>query len=219
MPPHGGRPPRCNPVGPRYHVSIRAPARGATTTRGWRGFRFNGFYPRPRTGGDLPCRANGRPHRAFLSAPPHGGRHQPVEQRGAFVMFLSAPPHGGRPRFRQAWQPRQARFYPRPRTGGDAGCSAPSVSVGSFLSAPPHGGRHELKAVDPESIFVSIRAPARGATPRRSTRRGPPAGFYPRPRTGGDPAHQPDACSALAVSIRAPARGATFNHGGGPSPH
>ncbi len=103
---------------------------------------------------------------------------------------------------------RTARFDPRPRTGGDDAAPA-----------------------DARIWIVSIRAPARGATPGRKrakenipcfdprprtggdAARGPSnpalASFDPRPRTGGDHANLCGIIERCFVSIRAPARGAT----------
>src|SRR6478736_292939 len=55
------------------HVSIRAPAWGAT---------MQSLAERIR--------------RRFQSAPPHGGRHMTEKLRLTLMRFQSAPPHGGR---------------------------------------------------------------------------------------------------------------------------
>src|SRR5690554_1942163 len=77
-----------------------------------------------------------------------------------------------------------------------------------FQSAPPRGGRPGTLAALPLALGVSIRAPARGATPGNATCLAPLAfqsapprggrrchrlldqvddpGFNPRPRAGGD---------------------------------
>ena len=92
--------------------------------------------------------------------------------------------------------------------------------VPMFQSAPPHGGRHERVPKVTETFSVSIRAPARGATPSNADSSSMPRrySFNPRPRTGGDARSKPRTstggdstfnASCLRVSIRAPARGAT----------
>ena len=81
-----------------------------------------------------------------------------------------------------------------------------------FQSAPPRGGRLAHEVLDVVGIYyVSIRAPARGATihwqgqEQRSC-----SSFNPRPRAGGDPFRGWSAGDhRQRVSIRAPARGAT----------
>ena len=99
-----------------------------------------------------------------------------------------------------------ARFNPRARVGRDARCSCNPTAGMSFQSTRPRGARHDAPAIGAE-IFVSIHAPAWGATCRgRYGRRG--WGFNPRARVGRDvwPAGLP---SARWVSIHAPAWGAT----------
>ena len=149
------------------------------------------------------------------------------------LKFQSAPPHGGRrdlrtrpanPRPRTVRRPGQSnRFNPRPRTGGDVNrveLRESSVSIG-FQSAPPHGGRpisgsisRSIDSFKPPHgrqlvhwSAVSIRAPARGATPTTATVHQDCRWFQSAPPHGG----RPFALVLLVkVSIRAPARGATF---------
>ena len=151
--------PRCRAVA----VSIRAPARGATSyTDEW-------FQRQLK----------------FQSAPPHGGRHVYIVLPIVMPSFQSAPPHGGRP-LGIVTSGHPACFNPRPRTGGDMKSSiwssvrlefqsAPphggrpsrchiSLGLKGFQSAPPHGGRPFLKMRRAVDHNVSIRAPARGAT-------------------------------------------------------
>ena len=169
-PPHGGRRAYICHQKPARGVSIRAPARGATSIL-------------PRFSSSAPW---------FLSAPPHGGRLDHRSSSDAYPLFLSAPPHGGR-RFRVqqiSVQPcvsirapargatraaprvrhRPQGFYPRPRTGGDVeqapqalaqqgvsirapargatGASVRRSPLITFLSAPPHGGRPHIIGVE-----------------------------------------------------------------------
>ena len=162
-PPHGGRPPRLGRRRRRGHVSIRAPARGAT----WRcqdsTLSSGGFNPRPRTGGDNYAGYVHYRLDVFQSAPPHGGRRSrnrrsrlksrfnprprtggdfaPTDSSGKYWWFQSAPPHGGRP------------FV-----------ASTSSLLRRFQSAPPHGGRQGRQSGQRQDHHVSIRAPARGAT-------------------------------------------------------
>ena len=144
-------------------VSIRAPARGATSGRGWACPCWSCFNPRPRTGSDRARRSLSGAGDKFQSAPPHGERPQLADNAAVMVIeFQSAPPHGERPAPRRQGEPILYCFNPRPRTGSDA----------RILTATQGG-------------LVSIRAPARGATWLRSeiiwhSR------FNPRPRTGSD---------------------------------
>ena len=119
------------------YVSIRAPARGATSTRG-----PVCFNPRPRTGGDMSA----------------------TVRKGAYLQKVSirAPARGATGAVHPERTSRRC-FNPRPRTGGDVAAKARLRSGSWFQSAPPHGGRIR-DALDNPYLPVSIRAPARGAT-------------------------------------------------------
>ena len=169
--PHGGRHDgRWERV--TAHVSIRAPARGATV---------HGFNPRPRTGGDLVS-----VFREFQSAPPHGGRPVMGAPSVRQLTFQSAPPHGGRHRKNGRHQ-RDACFNPRPRTGGDVPMGQPVPHVQSVsIRAPARGatrceGRYHIRD------HVSIRAPARGATRRWDCISRVGSSFQSAPPHGGRP--------------------------------
>ena len=125
-----------------------------------------GFNPRPRTGGD---------------------GHGASRNRGGVLWFQSTPPHGGRRRSFSPHLTSLIRFNPRPRTGGDVATGVDLIPGGEFQSTPPHGGRHNDTGRPNGHIFVSIHAPARGATD----------GHWEEIRQ-------------LFVSIHAPARGATI---------
>ena len=154
-PPHGGRRAEDRARDDWKCVSIRAPARGAT----------HRYVPYDRVMG-------------FQSAPPHGGRRS-----AASLLVSNAPPHGGRlgTSFTLAGF---FSFNPRPRTGGDWPRLQHGQLQPSFNPRPRTGGDLVLDRVG-QRRHVSIRAPARGATPAR---RAVSAGhcFNPRPRTGGD---------------------------------
>ena len=123
------------------HVSIRAPARGATP----------------------PLEKEIQADIVFQSAPPHGGRLVTLNLDLSRLTFQSAPPHGGRQAV-EAYPTTRSRFNPRPRTGGDAVRSSSTGGCTMFQSAPPHGGRLCAARPDDAKLDVSIRAPARGAT-------------------------------------------------------
>ena len=85
----------------------------------------------------------------------------------------------------------------------------PSITVPvSFRSALPRGERHGAEAECPCEECVSIRAPARGATPCWRGALDVARSFDPRSRAGSDQ-NTPTLGSMTPVSIRAPARGAT----------
>ena len=188
-PPRGGRPYVNGMRVENEDVSIRAPARGATSVPAHVGRPVAAVSIRAPARGATPYGAMAIGGAAgFQSAPPRGGRLVAAgEPYSAPAEFQSAPPRGGRP--------------------GITGAAARSTS---FQSAPPRGGRPAVTARLQAIAAVSIRAPARGATRRSMISRlllsfqsAPPRGgrrlrvrgrrgsrgrFNPRPRAGGDPA-------------------------------
>ena len=198
----------------RPRVSIHAPARGATPSASAVRSIELCFNPRPRTGGDRSAGGSSMCWSGFQSTPPHGGRLP-----------------GGRRR-----NLGHRRFNPRPRTGGDGYLGhMPHKDRICFNPRPRTGGDVFILRGNIIAQFVSIHAPARGATIRLSIRTSVPTksfnprprtggdtvanrggelinrGFNPRPRTGGDGELVPYPVSSTAqVSIHAPARGATM---------
>jgi len=122
-------------------VSIHAPARGATVSAGPHGPENICFNPRPRAGGDLIAVAASPLHMACFNPRPRAGGdgNNPAVWRSSGVS-IHAPARGAT---LQSFPCREnARcFNPRPRAGGDCWCG--TSTTGSF---------------------VSIHAPARGAT-------------------------------------------------------
>ncbi len=184
-PPRGGRP-RVRSVGKRaIHVSIHAPAWGATwlDPRCWpRSMRFN---PRPRVGGD----------------------RRGVEFILLDVLFQSTPPRGGRPPQATTCFAWTKCFNPRPRVGGDnislrfGLCNQVSIHApawgatstlrtwpgrSAFQSTPPRGGRLGHAGSRAYRRSVSIHAPAWGATALVERFSAARHCFNPRPRVGGD---------------------------------
>ena len=183
--PHGERQRILASSPPAEHVSIHAPARGATPRPSPCGGRGS-FNPRSRTGSDN--RDNG---------------FNPDNSR----LFQSTLPHGERPATIAATECLDSSFNPRSRTGSDrppaAGpppepCFNPRSRTGSDLAA------HDQY---PRRVRVSIHAPARGATSipaffvapslfqstlphgerrRRTARACGCTCFNPRSRTGSD---------------------------------
>ena len=121
-------------------VSIRAPARGATRWPFARHHQGRSFNPRPRTGGDTSgwrlTWCAGR-----FKAPARGATRRDHQRRDLWI-----------------------GFNPRPRTGGDDQHRISMWRTVSFNPRPPHGG-DILHGLIRMARRVSIRAPARGATP------------------------------------------------------
>ncbi len=139
-PPHGGRRGEWDDETGTLLFRSAPPHGGRRRARAWRGHASR-FDPRPRTGGD-PCHrweplADGA---VSIRAPARGAtRYRQATAEEARV-FRSAPPHGGR-RARGRTPSADARFDPRPRTGGDKPPKLHAFAVAQFRSAPPHGGR------------------------------------------------------------------------------
>ena len=182
-PPQGGRPEGGRAAGP-LHVSIHAPAGGATATSSTSGPSTSSFNPRPRRGGDARLDRPGAQVVLFQSTPPQGGRPNSRKERDDAAKFQSTPPQGGRllgdleiglPEVsihapaggatpdHHGVRGRLQRFNPRPRRAGDP-LPSKVISAGrKFQSTPPQGGR--LRPVRRSAFLeVSIHAPAGGAT-------------------------------------------------------
>ncbi len=167
------------------HVSIHAPARGATRPASAAKWWWTSFNPRARTGRDdirlwrrrtpvcfNPRARTGRDAGCPASA---GRRHK----------FQSTRPHGARPCCGCAFAARNS-FNPRARTGRDRPHfiflvkriqfqstrphGARLVVVDAchcgrwFQSTRPHGARPKCQRTVAQRVRVSIHAPARGAT-------------------------------------------------------
>ena len=104
---------------PIAHVSIHAPAWGATPVASPTMHRAREFQSTPPRGGRPTAVGDDCCDQiAFQSTPPRGGRHgSGVSDRLRWPRFQSTPPRGGRP----SWTDCVMRgcFNPRPRAGGD----------------------------------------------------------------------------------------------------
>ena len=152
-------------------------------------------------------------------------------------MFQSTHPRG----VRHHWEPvpdSGASFNPRTRVGCDRIKELVRLQAELFQSTHPRGVRHSPAEIAGLSGFVSIHAPAWGATPSGHRQCPGRACFNPRTRVGCDPsitasapsphlfqsthprgvrqAHAAELMPSLGVSIHAPAWGAT-GRGGRPA--
>ena len=166
--------------------------------------------------------------KGFQSTPPHGGRRCRSRQRILRLMFQSTPPHGGRPNHLTTMFSALS-FNPRPRMGGDWPEGLRRAWRRRFNPRPRMGG-DTPKLKSGKELYVSIHAPAWGATPhvvvivvsgqfqstpphggrqqQGSGGKGAGYGFNPRPRMGGDGRRHRGERGG-DVSIHAPAWGAT----------
>ena len=93
----GGDKPALLTGGMKVHVSIHAPAQGATRTSAGSSSASPGFYPRPRAGGDAEhlVRVVGRVD-VSIHAPAQGATSGSWRSTSIASLFLSTPPRRGR---------------------------------------------------------------------------------------------------------------------------
>ncbi len=165
-------------------VSIHAPARGATTRTPFGILYSSGFNPRSRTGSDETSIYFLFLQVVSIHAPARGATRFPGIKSDQY-RFQSTLPHGERHSTRLFFH-RTRCFNPRSRTGSDSICSGsrpsrycfnPRSRTGSdklsleegmygqaFQSTLPHGERPAGDENALGDFWVSIHAPARGAT-------------------------------------------------------
>jgi len=122
----------------------------------------------------------------FQSTPPHGGRPSSSRTPISGTRFQSTPPHGGRPSSSRT-PISGTRFQSTPPHGGRPSTDKAPVIEWMFQSTPPHGGRRWYRRCIHCGYYVSIHAPAWGATFHCRTTVVENMCFNPRPRMGGDP--------------------------------
>ncbi len=202
---------------------------GDSSTR-QRRFPASSFNPRPRVGGDFDRRAWQVGCASFNPRPRVGGDLRDEEQRlnrvvsihapawGATVItqmaitqiaFQSTPPRGGRQDF-QSRVFRQVCFNPRPRVGGDCRCAMPFSLTAAGFNPRPRVGGDSAKSIGRSWYFVSIHAPAWGATSLLCIHSGGWL-FQSTPPRGGRQHNGRAKRHNAVVSIHAPAWGATHH--------
>ena len=204
------RPARSTAIG--IGVSIHAPARGATAAR-WHADRDR--------------------ERVSIHAPARGATRNARCSRRSDLVFQSTPPRGGRRTSRRQICDAAISFNPRPRAGGDVTVHGNRWTWHRCFNPRPRAGGDDSARVQQHAVTdVSIHAPARGATRRPGQRPSCQWRFNPRPRAGGDTRWQTGRAIAelfqstpprggrlessraawirAGVSIHAPARGATI---------
>ena len=123
----------------------------------------------------------------FQSTRPRGARHRYEVVQGSLDCF-NPRAREGRDMVSQ-WRVDEMRgFNPRAREGRDAGPATASMCGVLFQSTRPRGARRYVNRAWGRFLYVSIHAPARGATLTLAGR-----------------------LLIFSVSIHAPARGATFH--------
>ena len=216
---------------PFYSFNPRARVGRDRCPRTQRGVRRS-FNPRARVGRDvIVTQAPGLLHK-FQSTRPRGARRSWLRTRQAGSSRFNPRARVGRDQ-RAVWVAhRPHSFNPRARVGRDVGFLPGAVATAGFQSTRPRGARRQDEIIGKIITYVSIHAPAWGATPSwlQSARRyrcfNPRArvgrdnwradrgtsgrSFNPRARVGRDPSTPGRiAINVHRVSIHAPAWGAT----------
>ena len=148
-------------------VSIHAPARGATVTALTPRFRFHGFNPRAREGRDVRYNYSRDADWKFQSTRPRGARLHSRQADYRCGQFQSTRPRGARHISESSCCLGTACFNPRAREGRDH-VVAPGVAEFRGFNPRAREGRDTTASHAPERVTpVSIHAPARGATVAR----------------------------------------------------
>ncbi len=196
-------------------VSIRAPAKGATSQLDASGKRADGFDPRSREGSDSASRHADQRARARCFDPRsrEGSDARPSAAASACsTMFRSALPRRERPTarrqlrlallmFRSALPRRERRRHGR-RVDSRRRVSIRAPAKGATLRC-----RHRCATAHPDECFDP--RSREGSDRRRVGAIADPDRFDPRSREGSDTAVAARHTSDIDVSIRAPAKGAT----------
>ena len=183
-------------------ISIHAPARGATKEKSApaRISSFQSTLPR----GERPiASANSLAFLVFQSTLPRGERQKRGIRYEAMNGFQSTLPRGERPHCCIS-STFSINFNPRSREGSD-GISCRIFGFYYFISihAPARGATQHHHYILSQDMEISIHAPARGATRLFSGKFFAIFNFNPRSREGSDPlsVHRPHHLSAFQSTL------------------
>ena len=139
------------------------PARGATGHRNDRLLEIAISIHAPREGGDSTMRSRIVARVISIHAPREGGRRRLSFDSHLGDSFQSTPPARGATEYPPALQG-CASFQSTPPARGATSNSGKTAPSESFQSTPPRGGRPPVSGSVTASTWISIHAPARGAT-------------------------------------------------------
>ncbi len=185
-PPRGGQQPCANNWPFSSHVSIHAPARGATFPQLAVIVPHKPFQSTPPRGGQPYNHLNYLTVLVFQSTPPRGGQHIAYGGTMASWRFQSTPPRGGQPEAIERRSLEHAVSIHAPARGATLSTLFLVGGPTSFNPRPREGGNINKNVEMSDIIEVSIHAPARGATPHISFCNIGFRRFNPRPREGGN---------------------------------
>ena len=160
--PQGARPPIASLAVFARHVSIHAPAGGATSRQPSRSPSAGRFNPRARRGRDAWVVRRVSPDRVSIHAPAGGATVSLVASSPGCAVSIHAPAGGATWRC-PPWPSAGPRFNPRARRGRDV-IDASDATWCMFQSTRPQGARRRPRRPRELSRGVSIHAPAGGAT-------------------------------------------------------
>ena len=147
---------------------------------------FGGFNPRTRVGCDYCMPKVTFVMALFQSTHPRGVRRA-LSGRGSITCrFQSTHPRGVRLHFHAISLPEGAGFNPRTRVGCDSSMAMPPAMASLFQSTHPRGVRRPWSGGCRSGRYVSIHAPAWGATHHEGIGRRQGNSFNPRTRVGCD---------------------------------
>ena len=214
-------------------ISIRAPARGATTVSVCAEFSGSNFNPRSREGSDIDWVSNPLCNAISIRTPARGATRT-WTRLPRLCRFQSALPRGER-HLRRKVPGHVTDFNPRSREGSDrihtavfSICNTISIRAPArgatqyqgganawieFQSALPRGERPDISSEIHKAFLISIRAPARGATLLHAGTAYQWCISIRAPARGATITSN-RSVRLIRISIRAPARGATctFTH-------
>ena len=144
-------------------VSIHAPARGATAHGVLLPSSHSRFQSTPPRGGRRGVSSGGKHRAGFNPRPRAGGDEEMAPALTTLMVSIHAPARGATSPTTPAKIPPKG-FNPRPRAGGDRNAAYKLDGHTMFQSTPPRGGRLSAAATLGQAAYVSIHAPARGAT-------------------------------------------------------
>ena len=161
--PQGERPDGSVLTSYRLRISIHAPARGATKHIIVQLIIISYFNPRSRKGSDVSCTSpfarDGDFNPRSRKGSDYGGYLRIRRNQG----FQSTLPQGERPAVNHRGHPHNIDFNPRSRKGSDSIQKVLRCLLYISIHAPARGATHDGGRIVPE-VMISIHAPARGAT-------------------------------------------------------
>ena len=195
----------------RGHISIHAPAKGATAAFSEFPRCSADFNPRSREGSDILTARKDEHCFHFNPRSREGSDETAPFHTAAQLVFQSTLPRRERPDNTSVPRIHPHHFNPRSREGSDNSSSHSCRQIKNFNPRSREGSDGDQAVFTPVSV-ISIHAPVKGAT-RHAGRRCCRTGYFnPRSREGSD-GYMTGITQNVGISIHAPAKGATARTG------